>query len=42
MKIDQNLWESVFAGPKRTAATDVDDRFNDKAPESSDQGRFED
>ncbi|WP_267892588.1 hypothetical protein [Streptomyces sp. NRRL S-1521] len=42
MKSTARPWESVFAGPEQTAVPGDDARFNDKAADTSDQGRFED
>ncbi|MEV0529905.1 hypothetical protein AB0I66_41500 [Streptomyces sp. NPDC050439] len=35
-------WESVFAGPEITAVPGGEARFDEKAADTSDQGRFED
>ncbi|MEU0375584.1 hypothetical protein ABZ070_36950 [Streptomyces sp. NPDC006283] len=35
-------WESVFAGPAVVAVPADTARFDEKAAETSDQGRFED
>lgn len=42
MKDQTRPWESVFAGPEITAAPGDTARYDDKAAETSDQGRFED
>ena len=42
MKDQTRPWESVFAGPVITATPGDTARYDDKAPETSDQGRFED
>lgn len=42
MKEQTRPWESVFAGPEIIAAPGDTARYDDKAAETSDQGRFED
>lgn len=42
MNVQTRPWESVFAGPEITAVPSDTARYDEKAPESSDQGRFED
>jgi hypothetical protein len=42
MKNQTYLWESVFAGPAEVAVPTDSARFDEKAAETSDQGRFED
>jgi hypothetical protein len=42
MKDQTRPWESVFAGPEITAVPGDEARFEEKAADTSDQGRFED
>ncbi|GAB7036107.1 hypothetical protein AB0G35_34130 [Streptomyces sp. NPDC021749] len=42
MNVQTRPWESVFAGPEITAAPGDTARFEEKAADISDQGRFED
>ncbi|MFB7091171.1 hypothetical protein [Streptomyces sp. NPDC056296] len=42
MKDQTRPWESVFAGPESTAPPSDTARFEEKAADISDQGRFED
>ncbi|MFI8930594.1 hypothetical protein ACIG3E_23305 [Streptomyces sp. NPDC053474] len=42
MKDHTRPWESVFAGPETTSVPSDTARFDDKAADTSDQGRFED
>ncbi|SCK36126.1 hypothetical protein YWIDRAFT_06509 [Streptomyces sp. SceaMP-e96] len=42
MEVQTRPWESVFAGPAVVAVPSGAARFEEKAADISDQGRFED